>query len=417
MRLGVVYHTPFWRDADGTLWEAEGSLARYLDSLAPYFDEISVCAPELPQPHPPGSRVQSRNVVLEPLPYFAGPRQFYPRLPAILPRLRRWVAGLDLLHCRVPTPAAFPAYVLARRRGIAVFLLVVGDLRGLLPAMTYRGVKRALFRVYTAFEEWGLGRMTRTSLTFANGRALAAKHARRGADVVETRTTTITARDVADRPDTCQQPAVRLLCVSRIDPRKGLGVLPAVLEELTAAGFDVSIDIVGPAVGLPGAHERASIERDASRRGVADLLRFAGPMPLDLLLAHYREYDLFVLPTGPGEGVPRVLLEAMASGVPVVTTAVAGIPSLIADGENGLLVERSSPAEIVGALRRLIESPALRQRLIRNGYATARDHLLETQARRMVAVVGERLGLVLGRMPETSAPGLGPDLAHTRAKA
>ena len=47
MKLGIVYHMPFWRAADGTLREVEGSFARYVDSLAPYFDEISLCVPVL----------------------------------------------------------------------------------------------------------------------------------------------------------------------------------------------------------------------------------------------------------------------------------------------------------------------------------------------------------------------------------
>ena len=45
MKLGIVYHMPFWRAPDGSLRELEGSFARYVDSLAPYFDEISLCVP------------------------------------------------------------------------------------------------------------------------------------------------------------------------------------------------------------------------------------------------------------------------------------------------------------------------------------------------------------------------------------
>ena len=56
----------------------------------------------------------------------------------------------------------------------------------------------------------------------------------------------------------------------------------------------------------------------------------------------YRDYDLFVLPTRPGEGIPRVLLEAMAAGLPIVTTRVSGIASLITHEENGLLVDDAS---------------------------------------------------------------------------
>src|SRR5213083_373698 len=147
---------PFWRAADGTLREVEGSFARYVDSLAPYFDEISLCVPMLREPRGEGTAIRSANVTIAPLPPFDGPAQFYPKLPLALPRLARWVRAIDLLHCRVPSPAAIAAFAFARLSTRPAFLLVVGDLRALLPAMPYRGPKRWLWRAYTEFEEWAI---------------------------------------------------------------------------------------------------------------------------------------------------------------------------------------------------------------------------------------------------------------------
>ena len=62
---------------------------------------------------------------------------------------------------------------------------------------------------------------------------------------------------------------------------------------------------------------------------MADRVTLTGPVALDRLIGLYRDYDLFVLPTRPGEGIPRVLMEAMANGTPVVTTNVSGIGSLV----------------------------------------------------------------------------------------
>ena len=78
-------------------------------------------------------------------------------------------------------------------------MLVVGDLQALLPTMPYRGVKRVLWRVYTAFEEWNVQWMADRSLAFANGAALTEKHSRPGHAVIQTTTTTIGARDIATR--------------------------------------------------------------------------------------------------------------------------------------------------------------------------------------------------------------------------
>jgi glycosyltransferase involved in cell wall biosynthesis len=393
MTLAVVYHIPFWRTADGALAEAEGSFARYVDSLAPYFDEVLICAPEQPAPGPLGTRVRARNVRLASLPYFEGPRQFYPQFPSIVRHLSRGLRGADLLHCRVPTPAAFPAYCIARMRGLPVFLLVVGDLRGLLPTMPYRGVKKTLFALYAAWEEFGLRVMTRRALTFANGRALTEKHQVAHATVLETTTTTIAAADIVEPHDTSIGARLQLLCVSRVDPRKGLQVLPEVLARLVAAGLDASLDIVGPLVGRTGEQERAAIEQAAASAGVAARLRFLGSLPLDDLMPLYRGYDMFVLPTLPGEGIPRVLLESMAAGVPIVATAVAGIPSLIEHERNGLLVDAPSAGAVAGAILRMVNDGDLRRRLIRGGLETARTHTLDRQAAWMMNEVQARLSV------------------------
>jgi glycosyltransferase involved in cell wall biosynthesis len=156
---------------------------------------------------------------------------------------------------------------------------------------------------------------------------------------------------------------------------------------------DTTLDIVGPAVGAPGDAERNAVEGRALEQGVRDRLRFVGALPLDRLLPMYREYDVFVLPTLPGEGVPRVLLEAMSAGVPIVATRVAGIPSLIAHESNGLLVDTPSPESLAAAIERLVADAQLRRRLVAGGYETARSHTLETQAARMMAEVTARLGL------------------------
>src|SRR5438045_133428 len=184
---------PFWRDADGVLREVEGSFARYVDSLAPYFDEISLCVPTLDRPSGDGTAIRSSNVSLAAMPSYEGPAQFYPKLPATLPKLAAWVRRLDVLHCRVPTPAAPFAFALARMMGKPAFILIVGDLRALLPTMPYRGWKKAVWRGYTEFEESGIQWMANHSLAFANGGALTAKHSRPNRPAFQTTTTTISA--------------------------------------------------------------------------------------------------------------------------------------------------------------------------------------------------------------------------------
>ena len=213
------------------MWEAEGSFARYVDSLAPYFDEILLSVPVFDQPQTSGSRVRASNVRLSPLPYFPGPRQFYPMLPRIHGRLKAWVDQCDIVHLRIPTPAAIFAFRIARARRKPVFLLVVGDYKALLPHLPYRGVKKTLFGAYGRFEEWALRHMTARALTFVNGAALRQKHEAQGARVFETRTTTSASPTSQPGKTPAARGRIRLLTVSRIDPRKAPSRAPAAVAE------------------------------------------------------------------------------------------------------------------------------------------------------------------------------------------
>jgi glycosyltransferase involved in cell wall biosynthesis len=173
-------------------------------------------------------------------------------------------------------------------------------------------------------------------------------------------------------------------------------VLPAAVGLLAENGIDLRLDIVGPTVGGPGRDERAAIVEEAARLGVSDRVALVGAVALDRLLPMYGGYDVFVLPTLPGEGIPRVLLEAMSAGLPVVTTRVAGIPSLVTNEVNGLLVQDPTTAgEVAGAVARLVRDARLRRSLIAQGYETARKFTLEAQAARMMAIVSDRLQVAL----------------------
>jgi phosphatidylinositol alpha-1,6-mannosyltransferase len=391
--LGILYHMPFWQAADGSLWEQEGSFARYVDSLAPYFDEVVLSVPVFDRPQAAGSRVRAANVRLAPLPYFPGPRQFYPMLPQLYGRLKSWVAECDVIHLRVPTPAAIFAFRAARSMRKPVFLLVVGDYAALLPHLPYRGLKRVAFSAYVAFEEWALRHMVSRALTFTNGAALRVKHERDGGRVIETKTTTLSQQDIGTRTDVAASGRIRALTVSRIDPRKGLRALPGAVAQLVAAGVDISLDVIGPTIGQIGDEERDAIRAEAEARGVADRVQLVGAVPLDRLMGMYRDYDFFVLPTQPGEGIPRVLLEAMANGLPIVTTDVSGITSLITNEANGLLIPDASADSVSRALARLASDGGLRRKLIQGGYATARAHTLERQASDIMRMTARELGL------------------------
>jgi glycosyltransferase involved in cell wall biosynthesis len=405
VRLAIVYHRPYYRDESGRLWEAEGSFGRYVESLARRVDEVVLCVPRRIAPFGDEAyRLRAENVTICPLPYFESLPAFYAGLPTMLARLWKGLPSWDLVNVRVPTPLGVYAFALAKLRRRPIFLLVVGDLAGVAASVPIDGPKRAAYRAYLAIEERLQAWMVSGASSFVNGQALYAKYHRPGRRVLLTTTSTISQDDVGPTPsaldevgDREHEVPIRLLCVSRVDPRKGLRFLPEAVARLVEGGRNVTLTIVGPVVGTLGAEERTRVMRAAAAQGVADRIDFAGPKTQPEVMRIARAHDLFVLPTLPGEGVPRVLLEAMAAGLPIVASDVAGVPSLIADGVNGLLVPPGDPAAIADALDRLLRDGALRRQVVENGFTLARAHTTEAHANKIVLGLKKLAGIEISR--------------------
>jgi glycosyltransferase involved in cell wall biosynthesis len=118
--------------------------------------------------------------------------------------------------------------------------------------------------------------------------------------------------------------------------------------------------------------ERASLENEVARRGLGSHVIFAGWQNPDQLRALYAQADAFALASF-AEGIPVVLMEAMAMEIPCVAPWITGIPELIRDEVDGLLIPPASEATLTRALARLIDDPGLRQRLGKS----ARQRILE----------------------------------------
>ena len=147
-----------------------------------------------------------------------------------------------------------------------------------------------------------------------------------------------------------------LLSVGQLIARKGHGVLIEALAELAAEGVEIDATLVG------AGPERGRLEEMAQSLGVAERVRFTGALGQDELPALYERADIFCLASF-AEGVPVVLMEAMAHGIPVVSTRIMGIPELVEDGETGLLVAPGRAADLAAAIRRLASDPELSARL------------------------------------------------------
>jgi glycosyltransferase involved in cell wall biosynthesis len=123
--------------------------------------------------------------------------------------------------------------------------------------------------------------------------------------------------------------------------------------------------------------ERAQLETMAKELGVADAVVFAGRVDNERMPTLYREADLAINPS-LADNMPISILEALASGVPVVSTNVGGVPFLVEDGMTALLVPPRNPAQMAVAVLRVLRDESLRERMVQYGLDHARRFAWES---------------------------------------
>jgi glycogen synthase len=155
-----------------------------------------------------------------------------------------------------------------------------------------------------------------------------------------------------------------VLAVGRLVPQKGFDVLLDAFASEQLAGLNL--------VFAGDGFERASLEARAAALGLGGRVSFLGSVDRARLPSLFRGARAFAFPSR-GEAFGIALLEAMAAGVPSVAAATGGVPELVRDGENALLVAPENPEALAEALARVVRDETLRERLVREGRKTAAE--------------------------------------------
>ena len=192
------------------------------------------------------------------------------------------------------------------------------------------------------------------------------------------------------------------LFVGWLEPFKGLPELLEACGRLTAEGRDFRIIFCG------GGSLADDAWAQCERLGFADKADFRGWVFGEDKLRAFAEADVLVLPSH-SEGMPNAILESMACGLAAIGTRVGGIPTLIEDGETGLLIDKEDVGQLTDAMRTLLDDPT---RAMRFGAAAEsrarRNHDIEALVPRIAAALGVDLAAADGRPAETPAAQTGP---------
>jgi glycosyltransferase involved in cell wall biosynthesis len=159
-----------------------------------------------------------------------------------------------------------------------------------------------------------------------------------------------------------------IVAVGRLIEKKGFHILVEAIRLLHKSGRDVPCRIIG------GGEEREDLEAQIAANGLGGVVQLLGPRPQCQVIEALRGAAVMACPCivgrdGNRDGLPTVLLEAMALGTPCIATDVTGIPELVRDGETGLCVPEGDAEVLAAGLARLLDDAALRDRVSRAGRA------------------------------------------------
>lgn len=383
MRLGVYTDPLLFRS--GAELRADRAYLRFVLGLADHFEELVLFARVHPQeqhePYLVAPRPRVRHVEL---PYYA--RVSDPRaLAGAIRRSRTAYAAqldnVDAVWLFGPNPLSLEFARLALRRRVPLVLGIRQDFPRYI-RHRFPGRGGALAAGYLL--EGAFRMLARRCPTVVVGSELERRFSGRGAPVLSVMFSQISHADLVPLEDALAKNwdgELLLLSVGRLDPEKNPQLLADVLARLRSQDPRWRLEVIGDG------GSREALASRAAALGVADALTLSGYVEAgEPLWERYRAAHAF-LHVSLTEGVPSVLFEAQAAGLPVVATDVGGVGTVIEHEATGLLVPPRDPGAAAAELARLASDAGLRHRLVEASLNAVARHTTELELERVAAFI------------------------------
>lgn len=351
-----------------------GGFGDYLAAMRTQFDRTILVAhvKEMPPPYGHYQIPVKADLDIVHLPQVRSEIGTWLTMPIVFWRSWQASKSMDLAHARMPNHTGIIGAFICRLRGVPVFCQVIADWyveAQRMPVTRKYGlglVMKLHLYLYDILERL----VCRGQLVFAQGQTCYNKHAQSSnCDLVLSSAHHV--EDIVPPLPRFRRGPYTILTVARLTGVKNQALVLQALSKLLADGEDWRIVFVGE-----GPH-RAKLEAEVATLGLNGRVNFAGQIERGKQLWEYYDgADCFVL-ASRSEGTPKVLLEAMARGLPIVASAVAGIPTSVSHEERGLLFKDNDVLELVASLRRMATEPNLRERMVANAHRFCKEHTVE----------------------------------------
>jgi glycosyltransferase involved in cell wall biosynthesis len=385
---GLLY--PLSR-ADHSVFITKNTFFQFVDELANHFNRLTLFAPvaalpfELERSTGLFELRPSGTLQIAPAGDFASVNDYYRRFIKIWlsnrSALQRLVSEHDVMILRLPSMNAVWLQSLIIRCGIPYATYVVGNQAAIVrEGGKYKGLKQLAAEGVACLHKRLSDRLvSNAKVSFFLGAELSDQFSPDATSKEQFLTSLVRDSDIVPRKPraTGECDKKTLLFVGRMAHEKGLEYLLPAVRLLVNKKIPVELLVVGDG------SERNAIERQIQLLEIGNNVRLLGFVKFGSALNKlYERAQVFVLPS-LSEGIPKVILEAMAKGVPVVATDVGGIPAVVRHEDNGLLVPPHDARALAAAIESVLLETGLADRLRKQGYQFVGEHTLERQAEKL----------------------------------
>ena len=388
-RVGMVFvGMPLMKNGEGYFCKA--SIFNMLGH-APQFLDIELLCPVL-RGGGEGYGVDVAGIVVHPLSGWTSGFDLYGRkfiliALQIFRLFRRLSERWDAVVIIDPDPMSHVAYFFARIMRKRCILYLRGDDTFEILGRNPEGGRGVLAGLWCRCIRFSIASMLRHCVGVVTGRALFERY--RSLDPILYYASAVSEAQLAQRqevekPFRTGKAPLRLLMVGYLAAYKGYDIAIEAVGLLHKCEGSVHLDIIGTGP------DECRLRALAGKAGVSAMVSFRGFVPYGRrLFDFYGKADVFLL-MSRSEGTPKVVPEAFSFGLPVVASRVGGVPDMVKDRENGILLPLLTAEALSLALQRLIDSPETLGRLSEGAFRSARQYSVERQLKSAIHEAGRR---------------------------
>jgi glycosyltransferase involved in cell wall biosynthesis len=369
MKLLIFSHKICWESPDSpTGWATDGGFAMHMDAIASKFEEVKIIT-AVEARRPIGEMFfRAKNTSFEPLKEWVDPSNVMQvKLVAPFWLLRysftfiRLILRYDAVHIPLPSHIGLIGFLISLLLGKKIFVRHCGN--WLAPAtFTERLIKWLMIKT-------GGGKR----VYFATGGASTPPSAENETInwIFSSSMWESELQHKIPAKDLDPHKPIKLIHVARQELEKGAMVVIEALPNLIEKYPQLHLTIVGFGLALP------LLKKRVSELSLDSYVYFTGKLNHDGVLSSLSQSDIFCYPTTASEGFPKVVLEAMSLGLPIITNPISILAKLIPDTGSGLLMEESTSACFCSKLELILSDPKLYKTLSINGMKHASNYTLE----------------------------------------